>query len=395
MATRTADVVVVGGGVNGTSTAFHLAKLGVQNVVLLERRQIAAGATGKSGSLVRMHYTNETESRMAMESLKVFRNFGDVVGGDCGWSPVGFVQLVKHEHREALHRNIARQQKLGIGTRVIADSELRELLPGVTIDDVGGAAYEKDSGYADPNATAFGFAAGAARFGATIETGTQVTRVIVENGRVAGVETPQGRISAPAVVLVPGAWSNPLLRPLGLDLPLTPFRIQISIFRWPPGWTHRHPVVIDAIHHSWMRPEGASATLIGVELGRSGADPETYDEGVDPQFVQDARRTLAARLPAFGEATMRGGWAGMIMMSDDGRPVIDQFPSVPGLYGMLGDSGTSFKTSPAIGRCLAEWIVQGKPQLVDLTPFRSTRFAEGKPWVDDDNYGKERLTISR
>src|SRR6266852_4959221 len=108
---RTADVVV-GGGANGTSTAFHLAKLGVKNVLLLEQKQIAAGATGKSGSLVRMHYTNETESRMALESLKVFQDFGNVVGGDCGWSPVGFVQLVKHEHRDALHRNVGRQQKL-------------------------------------------------------------------------------------------------------------------------------------------------------------------------------------------------------------------------------------------------------------------------------------------
>jgi sarcosine oxidase subunit beta len=394
-AVRTADVVVVGGGANGTSTAFHLAKLGVKNVVLLEQRQIAAGATGKSGSLVRMHYTNDTESRLALESLKVFQDFGNVVGSDCGWSPVGFVQLVKHEHRDALHRNIARQQKLGIDTRLIDDRELRELLPGVIIDDVGGAAYEKSSGFADPNATAFGFAAAAQRMGVSVETGVKVTRVLVENGRVAGVETERERIMAPNVVLVPGAWATPLLRPLGLDLPLTPFRIQISIFRWPPGWTHRHPVVIDAVHHSWMRPEGVNATLIGVELGRSGADPETYDEGVDPQFVRDARTTLASRLPAFADATMRGGWAGMIMMSEDGRPIIDQFPSIPGLYGMLGDSGTSFKTSPAIGRCLAEWIAHGKPRLVDLTPFRASRFAEGKPWVDEDHYGRERLTISR
>src|SRR2546423_5698183 len=103
-AARTADVVVVGGGANGTSTAFHLAKLGVKNVVLLERKQIAAGATGKSGSLVRMHYTNDTESRLALESLRVFQDFANVTGSDCGWSPVGFVQLVKHEYRDALQR---------------------------------------------------------------------------------------------------------------------------------------------------------------------------------------------------------------------------------------------------------------------------------------------------
>ena len=106
------------------------------------------------------------------------------------------------------------------------------------------------------------------------------------------------------------------------------------------------------------------------------------------------REKLTARMPAFGEATMRGGWAGMTMMSPDGRPIIDQIPSVGGLYAMLGDSGTSFKTCPAIGRCLAEWVVYGKPRLVDLTPFRSTRFAEGRPWIDADRYG-DHLTISR
>ena len=130
---RTADVVVIGGGTNGTSTAFNLTRLGVRNVVLLERRQLAAGATGKSGALVRMHYTNETESRMAFESLEVFRNFGEIVGGDCGFEGVGFVQLVGHPYAQALARNVARQQGLGINTRMITPAEVRELLPGCEI----------------------------------------------------------------------------------------------------------------------------------------------------------------------------------------------------------------------------------------------------------------------
>jgi len=144
-----------------------------------------------------------------------------------------------------------------------------------------------------------------------------------------------------------------------------------------------------------VRPEGGAATLIGVELGVGHADPDAFDEGVDPEFVAICRKALAARLPALGEATMRGGWAGMIMMSADGRPIIDQIPAVAGLYCMLGDSGTSFKTSPAIGKCLAEWIVDGKPKTVDLTPFRAARFAEDRPWQDPDNYGLDGLTISR
>jgi len=390
-----ADVIVIGGGANGTSTAFHLASRGVKNVLLLERRQLGAGATGKSGSLVRMHYTNEPESRLAFESLKIFQDFRNVVGGDCGFEPIGFLQIVPKGFEPALRRNVARQQGLGIKTEAIEPRRLAELLPGCQTDDVGAAAWEPDSGFADPNATTFAFAEAARRLGATIETGCEVTRILTDRGRVVGVDTPKGRVEAPVVVAVPGAWAAPLLGPLGLDFGLVPHRIQITIFRWPQGFTRRHCVVIDAIHQSWLRPEGNNTTLIGVELGAGHADPNSFDEGVDPKFVGTCRAALAGRLPVMAEATMRGGWAGMIMMSADGRPIIDQIPSVAGLYCMLGDSGTSFKTSPAIGKCLAEWIVDGKPRTVDLTPFRSTRFAEGQPWHDADHYGGQSLTISR
>jgi sarcosine oxidase subunit beta len=392
--TRTADVVVIGGGANGTSTAFHLTLLGVRNVVLLERRQLAAGATGKSGALVRMHYTNEAESRLAFESLKVFRNFGEAVGGDCGFEGVGFVQLVGPAHGEALARNVARQQRLGINTRAISAAEVREILPGCEVGDVGAAAWEADSGFADPAATAFAFAQAAANRGATIETGVEALRVLTRGSRVVGVDTTAGPIESPRVVVVAGAWARPLLAPLGLDYGLTPHRIQVSIFRWPAGFTQRHPAVIDAVHHAWWRPEGRAATLIGVELGASHADPSTFDETVDEAYVAGCRAALGARWPRLAEATMRGGWAGMIMMSADGRPIIDRL-GPEGLWGMLGDSGTSFKTSPAIGRCLAEWITTGAPATADLHPFRASRFAEGRPWQDEDHYGGRNLTISR
>ena len=392
--TRTADVVVIGGGANGTSLAFHLTLLGARNVVLLERRQLAAGATGKSGALVRMHYTNEAESRLAHESLKVFRHFGEIVGGDCGFEGVGFVQLVGHAYADALRRNVERQQRLGINTRAITPAEVREILPGCETGDVGAAAWEADSGFADPAATAFAFAEAARNRGASIETGVEALRVLTVGSRVTGVETTAGRIEAPTVVIVAGAWSSTLLAPLGLDYGLAPHRIQVSIFHWPAGFTQRHPAVIDAIHKAWWRPEGRASTLIGVELGVAHGDPEKFHEGVDESYVAGCRAALAARWPRFAEATMRGGWAGMIMMSPDGRPIIDRV-GPEGLWGMLGDSGTSFKTSPAIGRCLAEWILTGTSTTSDLHPFRASRFAEGRPWQDADHYGRERLTISR
>ncbi len=390
-----ADVVIIGGGVNGASVAFNLARLGVRRVVLLERRHLGAGASGKSGSLVRMHYTNEAESRLAWESLKVFRDFDAMVGGDCGFEAPGFVQIVDPAHADALRANVAMQQRLGIDTRLVSREELTEISPDLRVDDVGAAAYEPGSGFADPNATTFAFAAAARRLGATIETDCEALRIVTEGGRVAGVETSRGRVAAPVVVAVPGAWAGRLLDQLGLDFGLTPYRIQVSIFRWPEGFTRRHPAVIDSTRSAWIRPEGRAGTLIGVELGAGHADPDKYDEGVDEAYVALCREALATRFPAFERSTMRGGWAGMIMMSPDGRPIIDQIPSVPGLFVMLGDSGTSFKTSPAIGRCLAEWIVKGQPETADLTRFRSTRFAEGQPWIDSTDYGIERPTISR
>jgi sarcosine oxidase subunit beta len=375
--------------------AFHLAEMGVKRVVLAERRHLAAGASGKSGSLVRMHYTNGHESRLAHESLKYFHDWKNRVGGDCGFERLGYLKLVARGHRDRLERNVAVQQGIGIKTRVVTNEEVREILPGCRIDDIGGAAYEPESGYADPNATTFSLAEAARRLGVEIRTHCEATRIVTERGRVAAVETTSGRIETPAVVLVPGAWAQPLLEPLGIALPLQPFRIQVTIFRWPAGFTRRHCVISDDTHEAWVRPEGAASTLIGVELGVSHGDPEKYNEGVDPDYVALCRERLSARLPAFADAAMRGGWAGMIMMSADGRAIIDQIPSIPGLWVMLGDSGTSFKTSPAIGRCLAEWVTQGKPALMDLTPFRASRFAEGKPWVDADHYGRERLTVSR
>jgi sarcosine oxidase subunit beta len=390
-----ADVVIIGGGVNGASIAFNLARLGVRRVVLLERRHLGGGASGKSGSLVRMHYTNEAESRLAWESLKVFRDFDAMVGGDCGFEAPGFVQIVGPAHADALRANVAMQQRLGIDTRLVSREELAEISPDLRVDDVGAAAYEPGSGFADPNATTFAFAAAARRLGATIETDCEVLRIVTEGGRVTGVETSRGRVAAPVVVAVPGAWAGRLLDPLGLDFGLKPNRVQVSIFRWPEGFTRRHPAVIDSTHSAWIRPEGRAGTLIGVELGAGHADPDKYDEGVDEAYVALCREALATRFPAFERSTMRGGWAGMIMMSPDGRPIIDQIPSMPGLFVMLGDSGTSFKTSPAIGRCLAEWIVKGRPETADLSRFRSTRFAEGQPWVDSTDYGIERPTISR
>ncbi|MFN8592912.1 MAG: FAD-binding oxidoreductase [Thermomicrobiales bacterium] len=393
-----ASVVVIGGGVIGLSTAFQLAKRGQRDVVVLERRYLGSGATGKSGALVRCHYANVPEARLTHESQRIFRAWDDEVGvGSPGFAQVGFVQVVPPEYEDRLRANIADQQALGIDTRVVDRNELREIEPFLSVDDITYAAFEPHSGYADPNATLQSFARAARRLGVRIFEETPALAIQTSGDRVVGVETSRGTIAADHVVVAAGSWADRLLIPLGIDLGLEPARTQVVLFRWPPELEGRgHRVVIDAINHSWLRPEGGNCTLIGAERGVATADPEFLDESVDAATIPLAHRALTARFPIFAHAVMRGGWSGTYMRSPDRHPIIDQIPSVPGLWVMTGDSGTSFKTAPAIGVCLAEWITEGAPRLVDLTPFRSTRFADGQPWLDERSYGDDRrLTVSR
>jgi sarcosine oxidase, subunit beta len=396
---QTADVVVVGAGVNGLSTAFHLAKAGVKRVVVVERRHLAAGATGKSGALVRMHYTNEPETRLAFESLRYFQNWRHMVGGECGFQPVGLLVFVPPAFRDHLEANVAMQRKIGVNAGVITAAEAQQLDPSLDVSDVTHVAYEPESGFADPNATAFGFARAAMDRGVQIQLETPVTRVLTDGGRVTGVETSNDTIAAPSVVVAAGAWANQLFAPLGIHLGLVPTLARIAIFRWAFERAPKQLTYIDYVHHTWARPHDGTCTLLGAEVPQDAeaprGDPDTYAEAVSQDYIELCRGKIARRFPVMRHSTVRGNWQGILMMSPDSRPVIGRLPEYDGLYCMAGDSGTSFKTSPAIGKCLAELITDGRATTVDLRPFRASRFAEGKPWRDEFDYGLEHATISR
>ncbi len=395
---ETADVVVIGAGVNGTSTAFHLAKAGAGKVIVLERRNLASGATGKSGALVRTHYTNEPETRLAFESMKYFQNWQDMVGGECGYTPVGLMVFTPPETHEHLETNVAMHRAVGANAQITTAAEAKALDPSLYVDDVTHVAYEPESGYADPNATTFSFAKAAMREGVEFRFDTEVLRVLTSGERVTGVETSQGVIETANVVVAAGAWANFLFQPLSIDLGLVPSTSRITIFRWPFDRSARHLTYIDRVNHMWVRPIDGNCTLCGAETadGRPPTvDPNDYAETVSQEYVALCRATLSRRFPVMAHSTMRGNWACALMQSPDSRPIIDQLPQYEGLFCMAGDSGTSFKTAPAIGKCLAEWVTEGRPRTVDLAPFRSTRFAEGKPWRDEYDYNIERATISR
>jgi sarcosine oxidase subunit beta len=397
--TDTADVVVVGGGVVGASTAFHLAARGIGRVVLCERHWPAAGASGKSGALVRTHYTNAPEARLAHLSLNYFRHWSDAVGsGDCGFLNCGMVRTVSAHNIARLQANVDMLEGIGVNTQLIGPDELSELAPSWRVEDVVAAAWEPDSGCADPVATTHGFLDAARSLGVDVRLHTEVRAINVASGRITGVQTADGAIDTPVVVIAGGAWTLPLLRDLGVDVNLMPVRVQVALFRRPPRPGGPHPVCIDGINDLWFRPEGAgwSSTLVGAASRRSPlADPDALDEGVDTDYVQHARLELAKRIPDMADSPMRGGWAGAITMTDDGKPIIDRHPAIDGCFVFTGDSGSSFKTAPAIGRIFGEWIANGYPSVLDPRPFRIQRFVENDPIVGEYEYGDRDTEYSR
>ena len=235
MTDATADTVVVGGGVIGTSVAMHLARLGAGKVVLVEQGHLAGGASGRSGAMVREHYLHPVLVRMAMESSHIFHNFADAIGGDAGFRQTGRLLLVGERDQEAVRANVGMNRDLGVNIETVAPSELVRIVPNMNTDGLAISAYEPDSGYADPVATTYAYADRVRDHGAEILTQRPVTRLATSGGRITGVETYSGLIAAPAVVVATGPWWDRLAASVGESLPITPIRVSMAATRWATG----------------------------------------------------------------------------------------------------------------------------------------------------------------
>jgi sarcosine oxidase, subunit beta len=379
-----ASVVVVGGGVMGCSIAFHLAEQGV-DVLVLERGTVCSGMTARSGALIRTHYTNAPEARMALAGLAYFRDWRERVGGWCGFTVTGAAILVGPHDAERLRRNVAMLRGLGADTEVATPGELAAEHPELDPRGIGLAAVEPGSGYADPVATTFAFASRAVDLGARIRQGVAVHAVRVAGDRVTGLSTSDGEVGADAVVLACGPWVDPLARTAGFELGISPERSQLAFFRRPDG-ARRHPLVIDGVLGTYFRPHGGELSLVGVEAGHhvevAAIDREV--EGYDHQLIAPALERLAGRVPTFAGAPFARGHRGVYDTSPDSRAVLDAAPGVAGLFVAGGFSGTGFKKAPAVGACMAELVTKGRATTVDIHPFRLARFAEGDPILGDE-----------
>jgi len=386
---RTADIVIVGAGVMGASIAFHLALRKAGRILVVDKDHVGRGGSGRSSALIRMHYSFSAEVQLALVSLRMFERWAELVGETSLFQKTGFVRIVHPNETEQLRRNVAMQHELGVNVRLISQADLRELERDWVVDEVQEAAYEPDSGYGDGAGVANDFLARARELGVAYSPRTRVTSFRIEAGKVRGVVTDQGEVSAPKVVAAIGPWTRPLFAEAGCDLPIETEYHQVAILKNAPGMRSGGCACIDSVSATYFRPDGPDKSLVGDFYGKRPIDPDDFPQRASDESLEELIERACRRIPKLENAEVMRGVTGVYDMTPDCRPLLGEIPGTAGLYVCAGFSGMGFKISPAIGLVMSELLVDGRGKTVDITAFAPNRFAEGRPikaefeYVDD------------
>jgi sarcosine oxidase subunit beta len=375
----TADVVVIGGGVMGTSIAFNLVRRRAGRVVLLEKNTVCSGTSAKSSAIVRTHYTTRPTAQMALLARGIFERWADEVGGECGFVRTGMLFIGPPESRERVERTLRMNQEVGIEASLIGPDDVRQISPHLRIPDGSAVVYEPRSGYGSPHEVASSFARRFTELGGQLRQSTPVTAIDIKGGRVRGVSTPRGDIAAAHVVIAAGPWAGPVGRLAGLDLPVTPSREQIVTLRPTFDWSPTHPVTGDLLNEVYLRPETGGLLLVGntrdtIERG----DPDRYEDRPSAEHTTEILTRLTRLMPGIANAAITGGWSGMYEVSPDWNPIMGTAAGVAGLHYAVGFSGHGFKLSPVVGMLMAEQVLEGRARTIDIAPYRLERFREGQ-----------------
>ena len=377
---KTAEVVVIGGGINGSSIAYRLARDGVKNVVLLEKGHIASGPTGRSSGIVRQHYTLPVLAQMARDSIRIFEKFGEEIGGDAGFVQCGVVFFCGPNDEAAMRKTIAMHHSLGIREEILTGDELRKMEPFLSSDDIAIGGYEPDGGYADPALAANSFAEAAGTLGVELQRRTRVTDLKISGGSIAGVVTDKGDISTHTVINVAGPWGNQIAEMAGAHIPIQPSRHPVVILQRPPQWRNSTPAWGDLVTGWYFKPERGAGLMVGSlseAAHYAAADVDTYSTVPSYEETETYSEAALKRFPVMIEGMAQGGWAGLYDVTPDSQPVIDRTDEIKGFYCACGFSGHGFKLGPAVGIAMSELVRTGRCSTYDLSPFRYARFREG------------------
>ncbi|WUI03448.1 FAD-binding oxidoreductase [Spirillospora sp. NBC_00431] len=369
--TGSADVVVIGGGVMGTSIAFHLAEAGVRRVVLVERGELGSGSTCKAAGGVRAQFSDEVNIRLGARSLEAFARFGERPGQEIDLRRVGYLFLLSRPGDvAAFERSVALQNDLGVPSRMISAAEARRLSPMIDTGGLLAAAFSPDDGHCTPESVVLGYATGARRHGATIRTHTEVTGVEVGGGEVRAVETSRGRVATSAVVCAAGAWSAAVGRMAGVELPVEPLRRQIVFTEPIPDLPRPVPMTIDFATSFYFHGEGE-----GLMLGMSDPDERPgFRLDRSDAWLPRLTEAIGSRAPRLLDVGLTGGWAGLYEVTPDHNALIGEDAAVSRFLYATGFSGHGFLQGPAVGEVVRD-LYLGREPFTDVSPFGAARFA--------------------
>lgn len=378
------DAIVVGAGVIGASTAFHLAKLGGLKVCVVERGGVCTGGTARSCAIVRSHYSVSTNTELTVKSIEMFGQFKDWLedeDAESGFTNSGYIIVAPEGDMAAkLAENLAMQAGVGADTFQISKEEALERHPLLALDDAQVIGFEPESGYADPYLTTASFINAARRKGVVVKTDCPATALLIEGGKAKGVETAQGVLHADHVIVAIGPWSRSLTDGAGIDIPLEVSRHCVLTLRSGDPYERTLPIVKDMAtdNKMYFRPSTGGVVLAGTgDHGDPIEDADRMDENIADDFVLSMGGQLAHRMPSFAEAQLTDSWVGAYDITPDWNPVLGYVPDIAGLMVNFGFSGHGFKLAPAIGKVQAQTVL-GQRTDVDISGYGLDRFAAGR-----------------
>ncbi|CAN5706196.1 FAD-binding oxidoreductase [soil metagenome] len=378
-----ADAVIIGAGIMGCSIAYHLAERGMTDVVVLEKDYIGRGSTADAAGGIRLQFSTRANIELMQISIDYWENFEERFGQFINFRQQGYLFLLTSEDNVAeFQTNLELQQSMGVPARWVTPDDIAELNPAVNLDGsrstgsgqiLGGTICPRD-GWADTSTSTMGFAQAARRLGVKIIEETPVTGIVVQDGKIAGVDAGGSHIAAPQVICAAGPYTGLVGEMAGVELPVAPVRrmswVTGPFEEIPPS----APFTIEFERSLYFHPESG-----GFLFGMSDPDePPSWNKSVDQSWLVTTVDALAELAPAFANATVRNGWAGLYEVTPDHNPLVGAVEEVEGLSVAAGFSGHGFMQGPAIGLLMTELLVDGEFRTVDLSDFRPARFIEGE-----------------
>jgi sarcosine oxidase, subunit beta len=376
---ETADVIVIGGGIVGASIAWHLTSAGCRSVLVLEREtHPGTGSTGKSMGGVRAQFSLPADIRMSLYSVSLFRDFEAHTGSPSGYRPQGYLFLATEpRHLQYLRANHARQVAEGVrDVRLISREEIVAMVPQLRCDDILGGSFCASDGFVDPHSVLTGFLKRAAERGARLVRETRVTGIDVDAKGVTGVRTPHGSFASRTIINAAGAWASEVAALAGIQLPVEPLRRMLVPTEPFNRISHSVPMTVDMSTGFHFRPEALGFLM----AWNDPAETPGFKLNVDRGFVEKILALAADRVPVFAEAQVNPSraWAGLYEVTPDHHPILGPVCALPGFFLANGFSGHGVMHSPATGKILADLVLKGATDLIDIREFALERFARGQ-----------------